>query len=212
MACNVRYDAKTGTYVKKCSKKKKRSGMFGDIADLGAGNGRVAKAKGFLTFAGISIPTLLYAGGLGAVGAVGAKYIWNVLLNPKDSAGKYRVIDTSKDTYIKAIAEMATGGGIGFVVMKLLKQPKLGAALMIGPIVVGIMDLIKPSLPKQVSDAMAGVPEIRLVHSRSHADAMTLPVGGSASRLPMNVRGITQVGPGIPNALRYRGQAAMASI
>jgi hypothetical protein len=206
MACEIKFDAKSGTYVKKCAKKKKKRGILGDIGDLGAGaDGRVARAKGFLTFAGINIPTLLYAGGLGAVGALGAKYAWNVLLNPVDKTGKYAVIDTSKNTNIKAFAEIVTGGGIGFIVMKLLKQPKLGAALMIGPVVVGIMDLLKPMLPANVQKVMTGLPDIRTVRNRSY---------DAASRLPVNIKevaGVTTVGRSIPKWTRYPGRV-MSSI
>lgn len=196
MACKVRFDAKSGTYVKKCSKKKKKkSGLLGDIGDLGQ-DGRVARAKGFLTFAGINIPTLLYAGGLGAVGALGAKYVWNVLLNPYDAkTQKYAILDTSQDknATMKAFAEILTGGGIGYIVMKLLKQPKLGAALMIGPVVVGIMDLMKPMMPASVQTAMSGLPDFRRASIRSYDSASKLP----ATKSP-NVAGITTVGRKLP--------------
>jgi hypothetical protein len=206
MSCQIRFDAKSGTYVKKCSKKKKKRGMFGDISDLGAEDGRVKRAKGFLTFAGISIPTLLYAGGIGALGALGAKYLWDIIINPKDpTTGKYKVVDTSKNTNLKAFAEMLTGGGLGFIVMKLFKQPKLGAALMIGPVVVGIMDLVKPMLPANVQTAMAGLPDIRKVATRSYE---------TASKLPANVKeisGVTTVGRKIPSWTRYPGKTAVMS-
>ena len=53
MACKTRFDPRSGSYVKTCSKKRRKKGLFGDVSDLGAGlRGR---AKGFLTFAGISM-------------------------------------------------------------------------------------------------------------------------------------------------------------
>jgi len=183
MACKTRFDPRSGSYVKTCSKKRRKKGLFGDVSDLGAGlRGR---AKGFLTFAGISMPSLVYAGGIGALGALGSKYIWN-LLDPNKTI--------AKTPGVKAFAEMSTGVGLGIVVMKLLKQPRLGAALMVGPIVLGIFDLVKPMLPASIQASMGGIPNIRLVGPQSYQ---------TASRLPIALKGVPQVGRRIPKWTNY---------
>jgi len=194
MACKMKFDKRTGVYVKVCAKKRRarKKGLFGGIGDLGETKTRGARARSFLMLGGLSIPQLLYTGSLGALGAIGSSYIWKKI-------GKSLNIT---DTTMIAIAEMATGAGIALICIKLLKQPKLGAALALGPIIVGLRDIIKPMIP--ASWGLTGIEGFRGIPMVSRSGLKTYPMS-----LPGRGMGsIPQVGTGIPQWTKYPTSAS----
>jgi hypothetical protein len=182
MACKMKFDPRTGVYVKKCSKKRKKR-----LGSLGAESLR-SRAKGFLTLGGLDMKAMVYTGALGALGALASQLIW------KQIGESLKITDATT----KSIAEMVTGAGIALVCVKLFKQPKLGAALAIGPIVSGLVTILKAQLP--ASWNLAGIPMVSRVGLKAYPQA--LPSGVQA------IGSIPQAGSGIPNWTKYPKSAS----
>jgi len=117
------------------------------------------RRKGFTGFSGFgqtttmresfsAIKEVVYTGAIAGAGAIATDKVWNMI------GGKLSLTNEAK-----ALAKMATGVALGLVIAKLLKKPKIGTAFAIGPIVVGVVDLLKGAFGKS-SIAITGVPYV----------------------------------------------------
>lgn len=116
------YSPTTGGYVRRCAR-------FSGSGLSGLGEfGQVTTLRG--TFD--SVKDVLINGGIAAGGAYVADKLWGWL------GGTKLALKPEEQT----LAIMATGVGVGLIVAKVAKKPRIGAALAVGPVAVGFLRLL----------------------------------------------------------------------
>lgn len=122
---NVR--SRSGGSVRRCAQYAGRSsGGFRGLGGLPA-LGQAGTMRGTFN----DVKKIAIAGGIGAAGVIAADWVFDqITSNVESLAG----LTGAK----RGAAEAATGIGIGVIVGMLLKRPRLGANLAIGPVILGI--------------------------------------------------------------------------
>lgn len=77
-----------------------------------------------------SVKDVLITGGIAAGGAIVTEKVWAMI------GGKMGLKPDQED-----LAIVATGIGLGMLISKLTKKPRIGAAFAVGPVVLGLMKL-----------------------------------------------------------------------
>ncbi len=111
-----------GMYIRKRSSGRRRRRGLGELGDFGQMTSIRASFD--------SVKEVLLFGGLAAGGAFLTEHVWNLI-------GKSFTLKPTE----KALAEIATGIGLGMIIARFTKKPKLGAAVAIGAVVKGGLEL-----------------------------------------------------------------------
>lgn len=162
------FNTRTGKYVKKRTRKRKRS-MSG-IGDMG---------KFDLRGSFDQVKEVLQTGVIAVVGSIVTTKVW-------DQVSKMISDKTMSPMYL-GVANIITGCVLGIVVGKLTKKVKLGVSFAIGPVVSGMLtiftDVMSPSSPT------AGLNAITTIQlPKAFTEAPALPYGMSAIPTVRNVR------------------------
>lgn len=156
-------DPYSRTRVKKRSRRRRSS--FSGIQGFGQTTSMAAQMG--------AVKEIVYTGAIAGAGAIATDFVWGKI------GDKFNF-----QNEMLALAKIATGIGLGIVIAKFLKKPRLGVAFAIGPVVVGVKDMLKGAVGLQ------GVPYV--VDDRKFQRAITAP--------PF-VSGVPSVGPGTPEWL-----------
>lgn len=185
MSCKIKFDERSGTYVKRCSKKRKKSGFFGS---LGAGGG---------FFEGVTIKQIVYTGGLGAAGAIMTNKAWEYLskyLVTGEGIAQKPIFEAGG--MVESFAKMSVGALMALLVAKLAKKPNLGIALATGPIVAGLTTLVGDVLSETTGTTGIG--------RTGSVVSVSLPGPQYASnKLPFDMSGIPGIGDSVPQWMNY---------
>lgn len=151
------YDPYTKTHVRRRRRSRRVRGIngFGQAVSI---------RENFSAIKGI-----VYTGAIAGAGAIVTDYVW----------GKIGTQFNLQNEML-ALAKMATGVGIGLIVSKVFKKPQLGVAFAMGPVVVGIKDMLKGAL------GLAGVPYVSTPGFK---------------RAISSVNGVPAIGPATPSWL-----------
>lgn len=118
-----------------------------------------------------AVKEIVYTGAIAGAGAIATDFVWGKI------GAKWNL-----QNEMLAMAKIATGIGMGILIAKFLKKPRLGVAFAIGPVVVGVKDMLKGAV------GLAGVPDIQYPGRFKRAIAT-----------PPFVSGVPQIGPGVPD-------------
>lgn len=114
------YDARTGQYVYRATKRRRAKKVAG-LGSLGS-FGQAAGLKGSLK----GIKGVLITGSIAAGGAIVTQQIFDKI------AANWSIQGWKRD-----LAQIGLGIGLGILIAKVLKKPRLAAAFAIGPVVAG---------------------------------------------------------------------------
>ena len=184
------YSPATGGMVRKCASFG-GAGLLGGLEGtpaLGAGNSLRA------TFGDVKDVAITAA--IGATGAIVTDIVFDQLTkNIEMLAGL--------TGYQRAAAEAATGIALGIVVGKLMKRPKLGAKLAMGPVILAVMRVAGELLNAGPYAGDRGLADVGMMAIDAYRPEMALAGGGDL--------GAMQVGPGTPGfMLNNQGDMAGA--
>ena len=154
------YDPVTGGYVRRSKRRrsaKRVSGLGSSLATFGQASGIRPTVS--------SIKGVVITGAIAAGGAIVTARIFEKV------AKSWNIEGWKRD-----LAQMATGIGLGILIAKLLKKPKLGAAFAIGPVVAGAINLFAGVMGE--SAAIAGLGLTTYTPSNAY-DSMYSPLYGA---------------------------------
>lgn len=156
------YDPYTRVSVKRRSRRGRRRSFMGI-----QGFGQTTSIRQSFS----AVKDIVYTGAIAGAGAIATDWVW----------GKIGTRFNLQNEML-ALAKIATGIGIGLLVSKFLRKPRLGMALAIGPVVVGVKDMLKGAV------GMAGIPDIQYTDRFKRAIVT-----------PPFTAGVPAIGPGTPD-------------
>lgn len=117
-----------------------------------------------------SVKEIIYVGAIAGAGAIATDWVYDKI------GAKFNL-----QNEMLALAKIATGIAIGIVIAKVLKKPRIGIAFAMGPVVVGVKDMLKGAV------GLTGIPYVS--DPRAFQRAIT--------RSPFS--GVPAIGPGMPD-------------
>ncbi len=173
-----KYSPATGGMVRRCVSFSGAGGGFGDLGGV-PGLGTSGTLRG--TFDDVKDVAITAA--IGAGGAIITDIVFDQLTkNIEFLAGM--------SGYQRALAEAATGIAIGIVVGKLLKKPRLGAKLAMGPVVLAALRIAGEMLNAGPFTADRQLQGLGMMSVDPYRPELAVGEGDLAS---------TQIGPGTPD-------------
>lgn len=116
-----------------------------------------------------SVKEIVYVGAIAGAGAIATDWVYGKI------GDKFNL-----QNEMLALAKIATGIALGIVIAKVLKKPRIGVAFAMGPVVVGVKDMLKGAV------GLSGIPFTTDPNRFQRA----------ISRSPFS--GVPAIGPGVP--------------
>lgn len=155
-----RYNPYTRVSVRKRSRR--RRSFRGSLAGFGQTT-TIRQSLG-------SVKEIIYVGAIAGAGAIATDWVYDKI------GAKFNL-----QNEMLALAKIATGIALGIVIAKVLKKPRIGIAFAMGPVVVGVKDMLKGAV------GLAGIPYA------SDPNAFQRAI----TRAPF--AGVPAIGPGVPD-------------
>ena len=117
-----------------------------------------------------SVKEIVYVGAIAGAGAIATDWVYGKI------GDKFKLQDE-----MLALAKIATGIALGILIAKVLKKPRIGVAFAMGPVVVGVKDMLKGAV------GLKGIPYVTDPNRFQRA----------ISSAPF--AGVPAIGPGVPD-------------